>query len=252
MERASFGGSLRFLPGLPLKTVNDREGFISARVDYLNHLFSSSPYLVSAAGDPHFDKLDVLLPRVVLMISGHPGVALADLRKTVLESVSVPPLDIRDAPTEVARLGSDMYIFLARQNVQIYLFGGLLLAFIGIFAVAYANYVEDRRTLALLRIRGADQASVVRFFLPNLVGPSVVGLILGGLISLAVGFGLTKIVWEMRQLQTVMNYLPAQLAVSLETGAISLVLILLILGIGLAFGRYVFRKTAREGLSEGQ
>ena len=57
-----------------------------------------------------------------------------------------------------------MYIFLARQNVQIYLLGGLILALIGIFSVAYANYVEDRRTLALLRIRGAGPADVVRFF----------------------------------------------------------------------------------------
>ena len=32
-----------FLPGVPLRTVNDREGFISARVDYLNHLFSQQP-----------------------------------------------------------------------------------------------------------------------------------------------------------------------------------------------------------------
>ena len=248
MERATFGGSLRFLPGLPLKTVNDREGFISARVDYLNHLFSSSPYLVAAAANPRFGNLDVLLPRVVLMISGAPGVSLAQLRRSALDAVSVPPLDIRDAPTEVARLGSDMYIFLARQNVQIYLLGGLILAFIGIFAVAYANYIEDRRTLSLLRIRGANQASVVRFFLPNLVGPSAIGLIIGGFISLAVGFGLTKVVWEMRQLQTVMNYLPTQLAVSFETGMIALILIGLVLGIGLAFGRYVFRKTAREGL----
>jgi hypothetical protein len=251
MERASFGGSLRFLPGLPLKTVNDREGFISARVDYLNHLFSSSPYLVAAAGNPRFDNLDVLLPRVVMMIQGRPGTALADLRREALDAVGVAPLDIRDTPTEVARLGSDMYIFLARQNVQIYLLGGLLLAFIGIFAVAYANYVEDRRTLGLLRIRGAGPASVMRFFLPNVIGPSFVGLIIGALVGLAVGFGLTKVVWDMRQLQTVMNYLPTQLAVSVETGAICLVLIALVSGIGLAFGRYVFNKTAREGISEG-
>ena len=251
MERAPFGGSLRFLPGLPLKTVNDREGFISVRIDYLNHLFSSSPYLVTAAENPRFAGLDVLLPRIVLMIGAKPGAAFADLRRDVLDTVGVTPLDIRDAPTEVARFGSDMYIFLARQNVQIYLLGGLILAFIGIFAVAYANYVEDRRTLGLLRIRGAGPGAVVRFFLPNVIGPSLTGLVIGGLVSLAVGFGITKVVWDLRQLQTVMSYLPTQLSVSAETGGVLLLLIALIAGIGLAFGWFVFSKTAREGISDG-
>ncbi len=251
MERAPFGGSLRFLPGLPLKTVNDREGFIGARVDYLNYLFASSPYLVAAADNPRFAALDVLIPRVVLMISGAPGVGAADLRAAALGSIDATPLEVRDADAEVARLGSDMYIFLARQNVRIYLFGGLILAFIGIFAVAFANYVEDRRTLALLRIRGAGPADVVRFFLPNVLGPSLVGLVIGGLVSLAVGFGITKLVWDLRQLQTVMNYIPTRLAVSAETGAVLLALLALLVGIVLAFGRFVFARTARQGLTEG-
>ncbi|MDB5648518.1 MAG: hypothetical protein JWL62_38 [Hyphomicrobiales bacterium] len=251
MERAPYGGSLRFLPGLPLKTVNDREGFISARVDYLNHLFASSPYLVGAIGNPRFDNLDVLIPRVVLMISAQPGTTPEALRRITLDTMDVTPLEVRDATTEISRLGSDMYIYLARQNVQIYLLGGILLAFIGIFAVAYANYVEDKRTLALLRIRGAGPASVVRFFLPNVLGPSIVGLVIGGVVSLAVGFGITKVVWEMRQLQTVMNYLPVQLAISKETGIVLVVLIALVIGIGVAFGRFVFKRTAREGLTDG-
>ena len=251
MERATFGGALRFLPGLPLRTVNDREGFIGARVDYLNHLFSASPYLVAAAGNPRFDALDVLLPRVVVMIGARPGTPLASLRRTVLATAGVTPLEVRDVPTEVSRLGSDMYIFLARQNVRIYLLGGLILAFIGIFAVAYANYVEDRRTLGLLRIRGAGPASVVRFFLPNVLGPSFIGLVMGALVSLAVGLGITKVVWDMRQLQTVMNYLPTQLAISIDTVGVALVLLGLVLVIGIAFGRFVFQRTAREGLSDG-
>jgi ABC-type antimicrobial peptide transport system permease subunit len=252
MERAPFGGSLRFLPGLPLKTVNDREGFISARVDYLNHLFASSPYLVASANNKNFDNLDILLPRIVVMIAAKENITADMLRQRVTDVIGMTPLDIRDAQTEIARLGSDMFIFLARQNVQIYLFGGLILAFIGIFAVAYANYVEDRRTLGLLRIRGAGPAAVVRFFLPNLIGPSMAGFVIGALVSLAVGFGITKVVWDMRQLQTVMNYLPTQLAVSAETFGVALVLILLVCGIGFAFGRFVFNKTAREGISDGQ
>jgi hypothetical protein len=251
LARLPFGGSLYFLPGVPLRTVNDREGFISARVDYLNHLFASSPYLVAAEHNPALNNLDILIPRVVLSVSGKPGTSPAELRQAVLGSLSVQPLDVRDIKTEISRLGSDMYIFLARQNVQIYLLGGLLLAVIGIFSVAFANYLEDRRTLALLRIRGAGPVDVVRFFLPNVFGPSLIGLVIGALISLAVGFGITKLVWDLRQLQTVMGYLPTRLAVSQETGIIALVLIALLVGIVLIFGRWVFARTARQSLLDG-
>jgi hypothetical protein len=251
LARAPFGGSMRFLPAVPLRTVNDREGFIGARVDYLNHLFANSPYLIGAETNPSLANLDVLIPRVVLSIAAKPGVTPAQLREAVLANLGVQPLDLRDLNTEIARLGSDMYIFLARQNVQIYLLGGLLLALIGIFSVAYANYLEDRRTLALLRIRGAGPVDVVRFFLPNVLGPSLVGLVIGALISLAVGFGITRLVWELRQLQTVMSYLPTRLAVSEQTAIIAGVLVVLLLAIVLVFGRWVFARTARQSLLDG-
>ena len=48
-----------------------------------------------------------------------------------------------------------------------------------------------------------------------------------------------------------MSYLPTQLSVSAETGGVLLLLIALIAGIGLAFGWFVFSKTAREGISDG-
>ena len=69
LERVPFGGAVRFLPGVPLRTVNEREGFISARVDYLNHLFTNSPYLIGEAGNRSLAHLDVLIPRVVLTVT---------------------------------------------------------------------------------------------------------------------------------------------------------------------------------------
>ena len=102
-----------------------------------------------------------------------------------------------------------------------------------------------------MRICGAGPGAVVRFFLPNVISPSLTGLVIGGLVSLAVGFGITKVVWDLRQLQTVMSYLPTQLSVSAETGGVLLLLIALIAGIDLAFSWFVFSKTAREGISDG-
>ena len=251
MQRMPYGGTLHFLPGVPLRTVNDREGFVAARVDYLNHLFTNAPYLVGAQNEKALEGLDVLVPRIVVSVAAQRGVDGADLRKRVLGTIGVEPLDLRDISSEMQRLGSDMYIYLARQNVQIYLLGGFLLALIGIYAVAYANYLEDRRTLALLRIRGAGPADVVRFFLPNVLGPSIVGLVIGGGVALLVGFGITKLIWELRQLRTVLNYLPTRLAVSWETGLVAGILALVLAGIVFVFARWIFAKTARQGLLEG-
>jgi ABC-type antimicrobial peptide transport system permease subunit len=251
LERVPFGGAVHFLPGVPLRTVNEREGFISARVDYLNHLFTNSPYLIGDARNQSFADLDVLIPRVILTITASGNGSAGDFQDRVLKTIEIKPLDVHDLDTEVARLGGDMYIYLARQNVQIYLLGGLILALIGIFSVAYANYVEDRRTLALLRIRGAGPLQVVRFFMPNIIGPSVVGFIIGALMALAGGFGITKLVWELRQLQTVLNYLPTHLALSQQTAVIGGILLLAVIGIAVAFGRWVFARTARQSLLEG-
>ncbi len=91
----------------------------------------------------------------------------------------------------------------------------------------------------------------MRFFLPNVFGPSLIGLIVGALISLAVGFGITKLIWELRQLQTVMGYLPTRLAVSEQTFLIAAILIALVVGIVVIFGRFVFARTARQSLLEG-
>ncbi|MBX9738464.1 MAG: hypothetical protein K2X62_00240 [Beijerinckiaceae bacterium] len=251
LQRMPYGGALHFLPGVPLRTVNDREGFVAARVDYLNHLFTNAPYLVGSQNEEALANLDVLVPRVVISVAATPGADGAALRRNVLAAAGVEPLETRDLASEMQRLGSDMYIYLARQNVQIYLFGGFLLALIGIYAVAYANYLEDRRTLALLRIRGAGPGDVVRFFLPNVLGPSLVGLVIGGGVALLVGFGITKLIWELRQLQTVLNYLPTRLAVSYEFAAVAAILVAIIAGIVYLFSRWIFARTARQSLLEG-
>ncbi len=74
---------------------------------------------------------------------------------------------------------------------------------------------------------------------------------IGALVSLAVGFGITKLVWELRQLQTVMSYLPTRLAVSEQTGIIAADADrCCCVGIVLIFGRWVFARTARQSLSD--
>ena len=250
MLTAPVAGTLHFMSGIPLTTVKDRESFVGARVDYLNHLFNNRSYVVASANDQKLATLDVLMQRLVLTIVPKPGVEPAALKHAVLAALPAEPLQVRELDDEIARLGSDMYIFLARQNVQIYLFGGVLLALIGILAMAFANYAEDRRTLGLLRIRGAGPREILQFLSAGLSAPAVVGLISGALISLLVGYGITNLIWKLREIKTIMIYLRTHLAISWQTATVGGLLVLIVLAIVLFFSRWIFKRTARESLSD--
>ena len=140
-----------------------------------------------------------------------------------------------------------MYISLALANMRIYLIGGLMLALVAILAIAMANYSEDRRTLALLRIRGASPAAMWRFVLAMLLSPALVGLALGATSAVLAGFGLANYVWKLREIRTVVQLLPTHLVVSLLTVWIALLLIFLLVGVasGSAGGCTGTRPTAR-------
>ena len=98
-----------------------------------------------------------------------------------------------------------MFIFLALENMRIYLIGGVLLALIAILAIALTNYLEDRRTLGLLRVRGVSPGQLFRFFASSLLAPALLGLAVGLLVAGAAGFGLTNLIWSLRELKSVVH-----------------------------------------------
>jgi ABC-type lipoprotein release transport system permease subunit len=153
---------------------------------------------------------------------------------------------------EVQKAGSDMFISLAVENLRIYLAGGLILAFIGIMAIALANYTEDRRTLALLRIRGASPSHIWRFLVSMLFSPALLGLVLGALVALVAGYGLTNYIWELREIKTVVQLLPTHLIVSPITIGIGALLLVMMIGVATVFSSWVFRSSARENVQEAQ
>jgi len=124
------------------------------------------------------------------------------------------------------------------------------MALIGILAVAFSNYAEDRRTLGLLRVRGCGPRQILQFLSAGLSAPAAVGLIFGALISLLVGYGITNLVWRLRELKTIMVYLTTHLAVSMQTALVGGFLILILAGVLLFFSRWIFNRTAREGLAD--
>jgi hypothetical protein len=243
-------GSLAFLPGIPPRSVTDRQGYVAARVDYLNHLFSSNAYLVAASGDPTLADLQVLIPRVIMLVSSDPPADMDAFGTQLAQASPYPPLEIHDLPSEVSKVGTDMFIALALANMRIYLLGGLALALIAILAIAMANYVEDRRTLALLRIRGASPRDLWRFVTAMLLSPAILGLLLGGFAALIAGFGLANYVWHLREIRTVVQLLPTRLVLASTTGIVAVVLVVLLLGTASLFSWWAFRRTANQGMRE--
>ena len=241
-------GTLGFLPGIPPRSVTDRQGYVQARVDYLNHLFSSNAYLVAGAINPEIARLQLLIPRVIMLVSTDRARPQAAVEDALVRASPFPPLEVHDLDHEVGKVGTDMFIALALANMRIYLIGGIALALIAILAIAMANYAEDRRTLALLRIRGASPRDLWRFVVATLLSPAVLGLLLGAFAAALAGFGLANYVWKLREIRTVVQLLPTRLVLSGLTAGVLLLLIALLIGVASLFSWYVYRRTAHESI----
>lgn len=248
-------GQIGYLAGMPPRSVTDRQGYVQARVDYLNYLFDRNAYVVATANNSRIAGLQVLIPRVILLVRTSPAIAAdparaAALQASLLKGFSAPPLELHTLRQEVEKVGSDMFVSLALQNMRIYLIGGLLLALIAIVAIAFANYQEDRRTLALIRVRGASPADLRRFLSAMLLSPAVLGLILGAITALVAGYGLTNYVWKLREIRSVVQLLKTHLVLSGWTFAVALLLVSLIAAVAWMFSAWSFRRSANENIRE--
>jgi FtsX-like permease family len=239
-------GTLGFLPGIPPRSVTDRQGYVQARVDYLNHLFSSNAYLVAGADSPDIKPLQLLISRIIVLVATDGRQDAATFQQAMVSASTYPPLEIHNLDQEIGKVGTDMFIALALANMRIYLIGGLLLALIAILAIATANYAEDRRTLALLRIRGVSPRDLWRFVVATLLSPALLGLLIGTLTAGLAGYGLANYVWKLREIRTVVQLLPTRLALSSLTAVVVVLLVVLLMGTAFAFSWYVYRRTANE------
>ena len=241
-------GTLAFLPGIPPRSVTDRQGYVQARVDYLNHLFSSNAYLVAGAENAEIRRLQLLIPRIILLVNTDGSSGGAEFGQTLARASTHPPLEIHDLEHEIGKVATDMFIALALANMRIYLLGGLALALIAILAIAMANHAEDRRTLALLRIRGASPRDLWRFVVATLLSPAMLGLVIGAVAAVLAGYGLANYVWKLREIRTVVQLLPTHLVLSPLTGGVLVLLVVLLIAVASAFSWYVYGKTAHESV----
>ncbi len=248
---ADVGGITAFLPGMPQEAVTDRQGYVQARIDYLNYLFKTNAYLVASANNASLADMQVLVSSVTALVQSAPGTPIPGFQNKLLRALPVAPLGVHSLPEEIQRVGSDMYIFLALANMRLYLAGGFVLALISILAIALANYAEDRRTLALVRIRGASPAHIRRFLIAMLLAPAILGVIVGGLVALFAGYGLSNYVWKLREIKSIVEVLPTHLVISTLTVGVAIGILVFLIVVILSFSQWIFRRTARENIQEG-
>ena len=248
MLKVPSSGVVAFLPGIPPRTVGDRQSYVQARVDYLNHLFSSNAYMVGSADNPMLAGMQLLVSRVVVLARTDGHADRAALASAINRDLPYRPLETHDIDQEIAKVGSDMFIALALANMRIYLIGGFVLAAIAIFAVAMTNYAEDRRTLGMLRIRGASPTQTWRFVVALLLSPALLGIVIGALTAALAGYGLTNYVWRLREIKTVVQLLSTHLVASSATALVLALIVLLLVAVASMFSWWVFRRTAHEKL----
>jgi ABC-type lipoprotein release transport system permease subunit len=219
-------------------------------MDYLNYLFSNNAFVVGGSMNPELSNLEILIPQITLKLKLKSGMSEEAVLKEVLPLLPSQPLEVKELSKEAKKVGSDMFIFLALENMRIYLIGGLLLAVIAILATALVNYLEDRRTLALLRVRGAAPEHIFKLLCSTLLPPTITGVLLGVFVALIGGYGMTNLIWSLRRLLTLIIFLPTHLVITTHTVLVGLLLLGLLSGVVIVFSLWAFRRTARESLKE--
>ena len=242
-------GTVAFLPGMPTRSVTDRQGYVQARIDYLNMLFSQNAYVVASSNNEALGQVQALIPRVTVLVAA--SSRSPSFGEELINALPVAPLEIRNADDEIEKMAGDMFVYLAQTNMRLYLLGGVLLAVMSIFAIALVNYREDRRMLALVRIRGASPVHIRRLVVALVLSPALLGLVLGAVVALLAGYGLANHVWSLRDIESVVQLLPTHLVVSRLTLGVALLIFAVLIGIAAAFSQWVFRRTAREGALSG-
>ncbi|MBI4463723.1 MAG: hypothetical protein HY647_03365, partial [Acidobacteria bacterium] len=250
-----FGDQVAFLPGQPALNIGQREGFVEAEVDYLNYLMSADARMVLSRQylrqSPGLQNLEVLPSRVVFLISTKDGVDREEMIARLSSVLPWKPDQVRWEADERKRLGKDMFVSLALENMRVYMIGGLLLACASVVAIALSNFLADRRTFGLLRLRGLAPAMLLRIALSFFLLPVMAGVVVGVGVGALAGFGLSQAIWDLPRIYGVGGFLANRLTVSLAAAGIVVVLSLIFAAVAFGLGFWLFRKTAREAIREG-
>jgi len=244
---------IAFLPGEPALGIEDREGFVTAEINYLNHLLRSDARIIAAQdslSEPGLRELEVLPSRVVFMLKAKEGVSKQELARNISTILPFKPVAVRWEALERERVSKDMFISLALENMKVYMIGGLVLALASVAAIALVNFAADRRTFALLRLRGVPLGVLLRITLSIFLIPVAAGVVVGILLGAISGYGISQAVWDLPRIYGVAGFLSNRLVFSSSAWAIVVGLSVIFAAIALGFGLWLFRRTAREAIRE--
>jgi hypothetical protein len=245
---------LSFLPGQPSAGVQQREGYATAEIEYLNYILGADARIVAAASPLEHSALGSLLvlpARAVFLVRTKSGQADEALATSLVAQLPVKPEEVRWDALEQQRVSKDMFIALALENMSVYVIGGLLLALAAVAAIGVVNYLADHRTLALLRLRGVPLPVLLRISLSIFLIPVLLGVATGLALGAVAGYGVSQAIWELPRVYGVAGFLSNRLVFSQTAWAIVALFSVVLTAIAIGFGLWQFRRTAREALREG-
>lgn len=249
---ARLDDAIAFLPGQPSIDVAQREGFAAAEVDYLNYLLGSDARVVAARQTFErgpLSRLHMLPSRFVFIVRMANGAAEDDIRG-LIRTMPIQPQDVRWQAEERRKLSRDMFISLALANMNVFMIGGLVLAIAGVVVVGLANFLSERRTFSLLRLRGLPLPTVLRVSLSIFLVPVLTGVALGTLLGAIAGFGLAEAIWQLPRIYGVAGLLGSRMVFSGSAAAIVAAFGAILLIVALCFALWPFRGTANENLKD--
>ena len=85
-------GIVGFLPGMPPRSISDRQSYVSARIDYLNYLSSTDAYLAGTMDNPRIANLKVLIPRILLLVRVNADGDAGAIVKVAVANTKSPPV----------------------------------------------------------------------------------------------------------------------------------------------------------------
>ena len=248
-----FDEVLAFLPGQPAVGIQQREGFVTAEIDYLNYVLGSDARIIAGSGPrgpARLGALRVLPSRLVFIVQTKDGGADQALASSLVQGLPVQPDDVRWEALERTRVSKDMFIALALENMKVYMFGGLLLALASVIAIGLVNFLADHRTFALLRLRGLPAGLLLRISVAIFLTPVIGGVLLGIGLGAVSGYGVAQAVWDLPRVYGVAAFLANRMVVSPATWTIVTGFAGVLAVISLGFGLWPFRHTAREAIRE--
>ncbi|MBI3940676.1 MAG: ABC transporter permease [Acidobacteria bacterium] len=248
--RTEVQGILNVLPGAPQVMLQNREAYVSADIEFINYLSRTNPFVVARAASPGVGQWEGMLSRLVVLVDLDEGANVAAVRGQLESKVrEVAKLAyVKSSNEEEQKVSKDMFISLALENMKVYMIGGIVVALAGIIAISIANYLESRRTFALLRIRGASPSHLVRIAISDFFVPILCGMVVGLAVGILAGYGLTNQIFRIPRVISILEVFPVHLILSGFIFGVIGVLSLLFAATAVAFSLLIFRKSAREGL----